>query len=119
MNQPEVMYYRAREDQTINNLPIFFGRVELQDERVKGKHYRARADLGDRVEGANKIYVIGYYWIDQDAPEFFKKFDANQLIRIDAAEFNLLVDRWTRGGEYSIMCWNPEKDPEAESMWAG
>ncbi len=111
------IYYRAREDQTINRLPIFFGQVEEQGGRVTGKHYRARIDTGSRVEGANKIYIIGYYWIEQDAAEFHQKFTANNLIKITAEEFDDLLSRWTRDGELPAMCWNPEQNPAPELFW--
>ncbi len=111
------LYYRARADQTINGLPVFFGQVEDQDGKVKGKHYRVRVDTGDRIEGTNKIYIIGYYWIEQDAAEFHQKIEANNLIKVTAEEFNTLLDRWTRSGELPIMCWNPEEGPKAESIW--
>lgn len=111
------IYYRAREDQTINGLPVFLGQVEEQNGTVKGKHYRVRIDTGSRAAGANKIYQIGYYWIEQKAVEFRQKIEANHLLAITPEEFNSLLDRWTRDGELPAMCWNPEESPVTESIW--
>lgn len=118
MNRAEPLYYQARVDQPVNDLPVFFGQMEFQGDRVKGKQYRVRIDLGDRFTNTNKIYVIGYYWLDQCAAEFLEKFEANHLVKISAAEFKALLDSWTRGGEYPAICWNPEDSPQVHVVHA-
>ncbi len=110
MNQPRVMYYRAREDQTVNELPAFFGHVEFQGEKVRGKHYRARIDKDDRS------YIIGYYWLEQDADEFLQKSEARAIIEISGEEFDTLLDKWTRGGQAPAFCWNPGESYKVEQV---
>ena len=112
MNQPKATYYRAREDQTVNGLPVFFGHMEFQDEKVRGKHYRARIDRAD------KSYIIGYYWLELDADEFLRKSQTHGVIEITETEFDMLLDKWTRGGKQPPFCWNPEKSQEAELIWS-
>jgi hypothetical protein len=112
MNQPKAAYYRAREDQTVNDLPIFFGHMELQSGKARGKHYRARIDRAD------KSYLIGYYWLDLDADEFFGKFQTHDVIEITETEFNTLLDKWTQGGKQAPFCWNPGENQEAELIWS-
>jgi len=62
MDQSREIYYQARKDLTINDLPIFFGQVKLQNGKVSGKHYRARIDQLER------IYLIGYRYPDKFFP---------------------------------------------------
>ncbi len=112
MNQPKATYYRAREDQTVNDLPIFFGHMELQNGKAKGKHYRARIDRAD------KSYLIGYYWLELDADEFFRKFQAHNVIEITETEFNTLLSKWTQEGKQPAFCWNPGEKQEAELLWS-
>lgn len=112
MNYPNPLYYRARPDQTVFDLPVFFGHVAFQDDRVRGKHYRAGKDPADLT------YLIGYYWLDQPADEFVQKFEAAGLLQITEGEFNRLLDKWTRDGLRPAFCWNPEashKFEQAES----
>lgn len=107
MLQSKVMCYKAREDLTVNNLPIFFGRVEIQGERVSGKHYRAR------VEKVSEDYLIGFYWLELDAHVFFQKFEEHGDVEITEEEFGALLDQWTQHGTYPAFCWNPEENPQA------
>ena len=111
MNQLTSIYYRAREDQTVNNLPIFFGHLELQDGQLRGKHYRVSIDPSDCS------YLIGYYWLELDAEEFRRRFEANGLIELTQQKFDALLNQWTIGGAFPVYCWNPEKSYEAAEVW--
>lgn len=111
MNQPTAIYYRAREDQTVNNLPIFFGHLEVQDGRVSGKHYRINIDPSDCS------YLIGYYWLELDAEEFRRRFETNRLIELTQQGFDTMLNQWTRDGARPVYCWNPEKSYEAAEVW--
>jgi hypothetical protein len=106
IEHPKVLYYRARDELYINDLPIFFGWVELKNEIAVGSHYRAR------IEKMNKKYLIGYYWLELEADVFFQKFEEHGDVEITREEFEDLLDRWTQHGKYPPFCWNPEQSPE-------
>jgi hypothetical protein len=108
MNEPRVIYYQARPDLTVNDLPIFFGRVELQNGKVNGKHYRARIDQ------LKKNYIIGYYWLEQEADQFLRKFQDHGDSEITEDDFNRLLNQWTRNGQNPPFCWNPDKIGEIQ-----
>lgn len=108
-DQPRLLYYRARDDLTIDGLPIFFGRVEVQAQKVVGRHYRATAP------SANHDHHIGYYWLELDASVFFARFEEHGDVEITRRNFEDLLDRWTQQGEYPPFCWNPEHSPEPVS----
>ena len=108
MDQPREIYYQARKDLTVNDLPIFFGHVELQNGKVSGKHYRARIDQME------KNYIIGYYWLEQEAEQFLQKFKAHGDLEITADDFKVLLERWTQQSKNPPFCWNPEKVAEAD-----
>jgi hypothetical protein len=108
-DQPRPLYYRARDDLTIDGLPIFFGCVEVQAQKVVGRHYRATAP------SANLDHNIGYYWLELDASVFFARFEEHGDVEITRQNFEDLLDRWTQQGQYSPFCWNPEHSPEAVS----
>jgi hypothetical protein len=106
-DQPRLLYYRARDDLTVDGLPIFFGWVEVQLQKVVGRHYRAtiaKADLDPH---------IGYYWLELDADVFFARFEEHGDVEITRQKFEDLLDQWTQHGEYPPFCWNPEHTPEA------
>lgn len=103
MTHSRIMYYRARPDLTVNNLPIFFGQVELQQGQVTGRHYRAR------IERGQQHYLIGYYWLEQEAEQFLKKFADHGDVEISEADFNELIARWTQESRSEPFCWNPEE----------
>jgi hypothetical protein len=97
------MYYQARPDLTVNDLPIFFGRVELRQGQVAGRHYRAR------IERDEQHYLIGYYWIEQEAEPFLKKFADHGDVEISEDDFNQILTRWTQESRSEPFCWNPEE----------
>lgn len=111
MNQPDAIYYRAREDQTVNDLPIFFGHLEFHEDKVRGKHYRVNVDPSDCS------YLIGYYWLELEAEEFRRRFEANHLIELTPRNFDELLSKWTLDGARPVYCWNPEKSYEAKEVW--
>lgn len=102
MTQPSIMYYRARPDLTVRDLPIFFGRVELQQGQMIGRHYRARFDRDEQH------YLIGYYRIEQEAGRFLKKFADHGDVEISEAEFEALLAHWKQESRSEPFCWNPE-----------
>lgn len=104
--QPGLLFYRARDGLKVDNLPLFFGRVKLEGNKVIGKHYRAR------IEKVNSHYLIGYYWLELDADVFFQKFAEHEDVEIPQEEFETLLGEWTRHGRYPAFCWNPEEVPE-------
>ena len=83
----------------INQLPFFFGWVNIQDEKITGEHYKPKIDQ------SNGEYMIGYYKIEGLAADFLQTFRRHSLIEITQEDFNTLLSQWTHGGEYAPACW--------------
>jgi len=93
------IYYKARDESQINQLPFFFGWVDIENEKITGEHYKPKID---QFTGA---YLIGYYKIEGKAADFLQTFRAHALTEITPEDFNTLLSQWTRGGEYAPTCW--------------
>ena len=96
---PQRIYYQAREDMKVNDLPFFFGWVDFEGGKIMGEHYKPKIDqsTGD--------YLIGYYKIEGDAANFSQTFEKHGLAEITQEEFHILLSQWTRGGEYAPGQW--------------
>jgi hypothetical protein len=105
MEQRTTIYYKARDELTIDKLPIFFGSVEVRGGKAVGTHFRATTEKADRE------YVVGYYWLELEADAFFQKFTEHQDIEISADEFSAILGRWIQRGKRPPYCWNPEHNP--------
>ncbi|MFC1975524.1 hypothetical protein ACFLXQ_03890 [Chloroflexota bacterium] len=96
---PKRIYYKAKNDLQKNNLPFFFGWVDLDDEKITGEHYKPKIDR------STQEYLIGYYKIEGDAANFSQTFENHGLIEITQEDFNALLSQWTWGGEYTPQQW--------------
>jgi hypothetical protein len=96
---PKRIYYKARDDLQLNNLPFFFGWVDVEGKRVAGEHYKPKIDQ------STETYMIGYYKIEGNAADFSRTFEKHGLTEITQEDFNALLSKWTRGGEYTPNCW--------------
>jgi hypothetical protein len=96
---PKRIYYKARDDMQINDLPFFFGWVDFEEEKIVGKHYKPKIDQ------STGSYLIGYYKIEGKAANFSQTFAKHGLIEITQEDFNILLSQWTRGGEYAPNQW--------------
>lgn len=98
-SKPRTFYYRARDDLLINNLPFFFGRVEIHNGRIKGEHYKPKFDK------STKTYTIGYYNIEGDAVHFLETFRSHGDVEITTEEFEAFLMRWTQENNSPPVCW--------------
>ncbi|MEM7346365.1 MAG: D-glycerate dehydrogenase [Chloroflexota bacterium] len=94
-----ILYYRARDEVKINELPYFFGWVEIEDQKIVGEHYKPKQDP------QNSDYSIGYYKIEGSEQDFQNNFDKDALVEISQEDFNAILSKWTRGGEYTPLNW--------------
>lgn len=97
--QPKTIYYRAKDDAQIENLPFFFGWVEFDQGKISGRHYKPKLD-----QFTNK-HTIGYYKIQGDESDFLHTFETKGLVEITQEDFNALLSKWTKGGEYTPENW--------------
>jgi hypothetical protein len=93
------IYYRAKDDLEINDLPFFFGWVDFAGEKIVGEHYKPKIDK------ETQTYFIGYYKIEGKAADFSQTFEKHGLIEITQEDFNIFLSQWTRGGEYAPAQW--------------
>ncbi len=98
-DEPRTIYYEARDEAKINNLPFFFGWVEILGRKITGKHYKPKLDQ------FTEKHTIGYYKIEGNAVDFLIALETNELMAITQEEFNTLLSQWTRGGEYTPEVW--------------
>ncbi len=98
-NSSRRVYYRAKDDMQINQLPFFFGWVDFEGEKISGRHYKPKIDK------TTQTYLIGYYGIEGEAAGFSKTFAQHGLVEITQEEFNIILSGWTRGGEYTPHQW--------------
>lgn len=96
---PKIIYYKAKDELPINQLPFFFGWVEFVDEKIKGKHYKPK------LEKDSGAYMIGYYNIEGQAADFLQTFDKHTLLEITEEDFKTLLNQWTQDGESTPNSW--------------
>ncbi|MBN1217491.1 MAG: hypothetical protein JXM69_01065 [Anaerolineae bacterium] len=93
------IYYRARDDLRINDLPVFFGWVDFAGNVLVGEHYKPKLDP------STGVYIIGYYKIEGEAANFSETFEKHGLTEITQEDFHNLLSQWTRGGVYTPQQW--------------
>ncbi len=98
-NFSKIVYYKAPTELKINNLPYFFGWVEVTDDKVKGEHYKPK------LEQTTGVHLIGWYNIEGEATNFIQSLNNHDLIEITQEDFNALLSKWTQGGQYTPTCW--------------
>ncbi len=96
---PKTMYYKAKEELQINNLPFFFGRIEIRNGKITGKHYKPKFDR------LTETYLLGYYRIKGEAADFWQIFQTHGDAEITEEEFSSLLGQWDQGKRYPPVSW--------------
>jgi hypothetical protein len=97
--QPNKIYYKSKDDLKINDLPYFFGWVEVRDGKISGRHYKPKF---------NKLtdsYSIGYYRIDGEEADFRQVFQSHGEPEITAEEFESILSQWTQDELCPPVSW--------------